>query len=225
MNDFVNSFLNLEILARVWPLLLSGLKTTLVLSIVIVPLGLMVGLLVALTQSLRSVMLRWAMVVYVDLFRAYPPLVLLIYVYYGLPFFGINTDAFWSVILALTLNTSAYFAEVFRAGIEGIPSGQVQAARATGLGGVKTMRYIILPQAIRNMLPDLLSNILETVKLTSLASVVTLPELLRAARLAQGNTVNATPLIAAALMYLVLLWPLVRLTTRLERRTLADRMT
>jgi len=82
------------------------------------------------------------------------------------------------------------------------------------------MRYVVLPQAIRNMLPDLLSNVLEAVKLTSLASVVTLPELLRAARLAQGNTVNATPLIAASLMYLAFLWPLVRLTTRLERRAL-----
>jgi len=223
MNDFAANFFNLQILARVWPLLLTGLTTTVLLSIVIVPAGLTIGMLVALLHSFRSYGLRWAMIIYVDLFRAYPPLVLLIYVYYGLPFFGIDTDAFWSVVLALVLNTSAYFAEVFRAGIEGIPSGQVQAARATGLGGLQTMRYVVLPQAIRNMLPDLLSNGLESVKLTSLASVVTLPELLRAARLAQGNTVNATPLIAASLMYLAFLWPLVRLTTRLERRTLSAR--
>jgi len=220
MSDFAANFCNLQILGRVWPLLLTGLGTTILLSVVIVPVGLAGGLLVALLQSLRIYALRWAVVVYVDLFRAYPPLVLLIYVYYGLPFFGIDTDAFWSVVLALVLNTSAYFAEVFRAGIEGIPPGQVQAARATGLGRAQTMRYVVLPQAIRNMLPDLLSNVLEAVKLTSLASVVTLPELLRAARLAQGNTVNATPLIAASLMYLAFLWPLVRLTTRLERRAL-----
>jgi len=220
MSDFVHNFFNLHILDRVWPLLLTGLKTTILLSLVIVPAGLAIGLLMALLQSLRIYALRWTVVVYVDLFRAYPPLVLLIYVYYGLPFFGIDTDAFWSVVLALGLNTSAYFAEVFRAGIEGIPFGQVQAARATGLGGFQTMLYVVLPQAIRNMLPDLLSNVLESVKLTSLASVVTLPELLRAARLAQGNTVNATPLIAASLIYLAFLWPLVRLTSRLERRTL-----
>jgi polar amino acid transport system permease protein len=127
------------------------------------------------------------------------------------------------VVLALTLNTSAYFGEVFRAGIEGIPSGQIQAARATGLSGQQTMAHIVLPQALRNMLPDIMSNVLETVKLTSLASVVTLPELLRAARLAQGNTLNATPLIAGALIYLILLWPLVRLTSRLERRVIATR--
>ena len=127
------------------------------------------------------------------------------------------------MVLALTFNTSAYFGEVFRAGIEGIPHGQVQAARATGLSGLQAMGYVVLPQALRNMLPDLLSNVLETVKLTSLASVVTLPELLRAARLAQGNTLNATPLIAGALIYLVILWPLVRLTSRFERRMLASR--
>jgi len=223
MNEFAATFFNLEILERVWPLLLHGLTMTAFLSLMIVPMGLAVGLLVALLQSPRAGLRRWAMVAYVDLFRAYPPLVLLIYVYYGLPFFGINTDAFWSVVLALTLNTSAYFAEVFRAGIKGIPSGQIQAARATGLGGGQTMLYIVLPQAVRNMLPDLLSNMLESIKLTSLASVVTLPELLRAARLAQGNSLNATPLIAAALLYLAFLWPLVRLTTRLERRMLAAR--
>jgi len=221
MNDFAVNFFNLQILSRVWPSLLQGLMLTALLSVVIVPVGLAIGLSLALLNTLRICALRWAIVIYVDLFRAFPPLVLLIYVYYGLPFFGIDTDAFWSVVLALVLNTSAYFAEVFRAGIEGIPHGQIEAARATGLGSFQAMRYIVLPQAIRNMIPDLLSNVLESVKLTSLASAVTLPELLRAARLAQGNTVNATPLIAASVIYLAFLWPLVRLTTRLQRRTLA----
>jgi polar amino acid transport system permease protein len=221
MQSFADAFLNMTVLGRVWPLLLSGFRTTVVLSVIVVPLGLIVGLCVALLQTLPWRPLRWAMIVYTDLFRAYPPLVLLIYVYYGLPFFGIDTNAFWSVVLALTLNTSSYFGEVFRAGIESIPIGQIQAARATGLTATQTTTYVILPQAIRNMLPDLMSNVLETIKLTSLASVVTLPELLRAARLAQGNTTNATPLIAAALIYLVCLWPLVRLTSRFERRHLA----
>jgi polar amino acid transport system permease protein len=223
MHDFLNTFLNLQILERVWPALLHGLQTTLLLAVVIIPAGLAGGLLVALLQSAPSRPLRWIMMGYTDLFRAFPPLVLLIYVYYGLPYAGVDTDAFWSVVLALTLNTSAYFGEVFRAGIEGIPSGQIQAARATGLSGQQTMAHIVLPQALRNMLPDIMSNVLETVKLTSLASVVTLPELLRAARLAQGNTLNATPLIAGALIYLILLWPLVRLTSRLERRVIATR--
>lgn len=221
MQSFADAFLNMTVLGRVWPLLLAGFRTTVLLSVIVVPLGLLVGLCVALLQTVPWRPLRWAMIAYTDLFRAYPPLVLLIYVYYGLPFFGIDTNAFWSVVLALTLNTSSYFGEVFRAGIESIPPGQVQAARATGLTAAQTTTYVIMPQAIRNLLPDLMSNVLETIKLTSLASVVTLPELLRAARLAQGNTTNATPLIAAALVYLVCLWPLVRLTSRFERRHLA----
>lgn len=220
MQSFADAFLNMTVLGRVWPLLLAGFRTTVLLSVIVVPLGLLVGLCVALLQTVPCRPLRWVMIAYTDLFRAYPPLVLLIYIYYGLPFFGIDTNAFWSVVLALTLNTSSYFGEVFRAGIESIPSGQVQAARATGLTATQTTTYVILPQAIRNLLPDLMSNVLETIKLTSLASVVTLPELLRAARLAQGNTTNATPLIAAALIYLVCLWPLVRLTSRFERRHL-----
>lgn len=221
MQSFANAFFNLAVLEKVWPLLLLGFRTTVALSILVVPLGLIAGLCVALLQLVPSRLLRWTMIAYTDLFRAYPPLVLLIYVYYGLPFFGIDTNAFWSVVLALTLNTSSYFGEVFRAGIESIPLGQIQAARATGLTAGQTTIYVVLPQAIRNLLPDLMSNVLETIKLTSLASVVTLPELLRAARLAQGNTMNATPLIAAALIYLVCLWPLVRLTSRFERRNLA----
>lgn len=223
MGGFADAFLNTAVLARVWPLLLSGFGTTVVLSVIVVPAGLIVGLWVALLQTVPYRPLRWIMVVYTDLFRAFPPLVLLIYVYYGLPFFGINTNARWSVVMALTLNTSAYFGEVFRAGIESIPRGQIQAARATGLTAGQTTAYVVLPQAIRNLLPDLTSNVLETIKLTSLASVVTLPELLRAARLAQGNTTNATPLIAAAAIYLVCLWPLVRLTSRFERQLLAAR--
>lgn len=222
MTQFVEAFLNPAVLARIWPLMLNGLWTTLLLALAIIPAGLAAGLLVALAQVTPSRLLRWIAIGYTDLFRAYPPLVLLIYIYYGLPFLGLDISAFGAVVLALTLNTSAYYGEVFRAGIESIPTGQVQAARASGLTAGQAMAHVVLPQAIRNLLPDLMSNVLEAIKLTSLASVVTLPELLRAARLAQGNTTNATPLIAAALIYLVLLWPLVRLASRFERRMLAS---
>ena len=123
--------------------------------------------------------------------------------------------------LAFTLNTSSYYGEIFRAGIESVVSGQREAARSTGLGPLQTMVYVILPQAIRNIAPDLISNTLEVVKVTSLASVVALPELLRLARVAQGLSYNPTPVVAAAVIYLLMLWPLVRLLSRLERRTLA----
>jgi polar amino acid transport system permease protein len=99
----------------------------------------------------------------------------------------------------------------------------VEAARSTGLTSAQTMRFIVLPQAVRNVLPDLISNTLEVVKLTSIASVVALPELLFQARQAQSVTYNASPIVAAAIMYFILLWPVVRLLSRLENKQLAAR--
>ena len=138
----------------------------------------------------------------------------------GSPFLGVALSPILAVALAFMLNTSSYYGEILRAGIESIPRGQWEAARSTGLSGTQTMRHVVLPQAVRSVLPDLVSNTLEVVKLTSLASVVALPELLRMARVAQGITFNPTPLIMAAAVYFVLLWPFVRLLSRMERRML-----
>jgi polar amino acid transport system permease protein len=147
--------------------------------------------------------------------------VLLILVFYGLPFLGVEVPNFVAVLIAFLLNTSSYYGEIFRAGIESVGRGQWEAARSTGLNGLQTMAYVILPQAARNVAPDLTSNTLEVIKFTALASVVALPELLRMARVSQGITYNPTPLIIAALVYLAMLWPLVRLLSRMERRMLA----
>ena len=220
MEALIHAFFNLEILEKSAPILWAGLKMTLVLSLVVVPLGAAGGLAVALLHQTR---LRWPMMVYVDFFRAFPPLVLLMFVAFGLPFVGLDLGAFGAVALAFFLNTSSYYGEVFRAGIESVPRGQVEAARSTGLTALQSMAYVVVPQAVRNVLPDLLSNTLEVVKLTSIASVVALPELLHAARQAQSATYNATPVIAAGIIYLVLLWPLVRLLSRFEHRQISAR--
>jgi polar amino acid transport system permease protein len=139
-----------------------------------------------------------------------------------LPFLGLDLPAFAAVVVAFLLNTSSYYGEIFRAGIESVGQGQTEAARSTGLTWVQTLGYVIVPQATRNVLPDLVSNTLEVVKLTSLASVVALPELLYAARSAQSVTYNASPLVAAAALYFIVLWPVVRLLSRLEHRMLAS---
>lgn len=165
--------------------------------------------------------MRWSAVVYTDFFRAFPPLVLLLFVAFGLPFIGIDAGAVGSVAIAFLLNTSSYYGEVFRAGIESVPSGQVEAARSTGLTSGQSLRWVVMPQAVRNVLPDLVGNTLEVIKLTSLASVVAMPELLYAARQAQSLTYNATPVIAAGLIYLLLLWPVVRWLSRLEHRQIS----
>jgi len=191
------------------------------LTIVVVPLGLAGGLALALLSTVKIRALRLALVFYTDFFRAFPPLVLLMFIAFGLPFTGLDLPAFASVALAFLLNTSSYYGEIFRAGIESIPRGQLEAARSTGLGAAQTLAYVVVPQATRNVVPDLISNTLEVVKLTSIASVVALPELLYAARQAQSITYNATPIIAAGIIYLVCLWPLVRLLSRFEHRQIA----
>ncbi|MGR3822322.1 MAG: amino acid ABC transporter permease [Salipiger marinus] len=217
MDTFIYTFFNLEIMAQALPLLLKGAVTTLQLCAVVIVAGLAGGLALALAALSRNAALHWSAVVFIDLFRALPPLVLLVFVYSGLPFAGLRLTPFMAVVIAFFLNNSAYFAEVFRAGINAVPKGQTEAARATGLSPAQTMGFVVLPQAVRNVLPDLLSNTVEVVKLTSLASVVSLSELLYSANMARSVTYNASPLVLAAGMYLIVLWPLVRVISRYQR--------
>ena len=220
MDVGLNIFFNTEIIQKVWPFLLQGLWMTVLLSLTVVPLGVAAGLLVAIAGTQGPRWLRWMTIVYVDFFRAFPPLVLLIFLYAGLPFIGLELGGFGCVAIAFFLNTGAYYGEILRAGIDSVPTGQSEAARSTGLSATQTMAWVILPQAVRNVLPDLMSNTLEVVKLTALGSVVAMPELLFQARQAQSLTYNPTPIVVAALIYFALLWPLVRLLSRLENRAL-----
>src|SRR5690348_702104 len=216
----IQTFLNPEIIRAAWPIILAGLRNTVRLSLRVVPLGLLGGLILALLARARSPLVRWPLISWVDFFRAFPPLVLLILLFAGLPFAGLELSGFACVAIAFFLNTGAYYGEILRAGIESIPRGQVEAARSTGLNGLQAMIYVVLPQAVRNVLPDLLSNTLEVVKLTALGSVVAVPELLFQARQAQSVTYNATPIVMAAVIYFLILWPVVRLLSRLENRAL-----
>ena len=213
-----DTFFNLDILVAAWPILWRGLLVTVGLLVVVVPLGFAGGLALALLSTVRSRWVRVLLVAWVDFFRAFPPLVLLILLYAGLPFAGLHLDAFTCVAAGFFLNTGAYYAEVLRAGLLSVPPGLAEAGRSTGLTAVQALRHVVLPPAVRNVLPDLLSNTLEVVKLTSLASVVALPELLFQARQAQSVTYNATPIVAAAVIYFLLLWPFVRLMSRLENQ-------
>ena len=216
-------FFSIEIVLAAWPLLWRGLLATIGLSCVVVPLGFGAGLGLALISTSRRAWLRAAAIGWTDLFRAFPPLVLLILLYGGLPFAGLELGGVACMAIAFFLNTGSYYGEVMRAGIESIPPGQPEAARSLGLTAGQTLRLVILPQAFRNVLPDLVSNTLEVVKLTSLASVVAVPELLYQARQAQSLTYNPSPILAASVLYAILLWPFVKFLRRLERRTLLSR--
>lgn len=219
MDALPQSFFNIDIYRQVLPYLLQGLWTTLWLSALVIPLGVVGGLALAIVAT--QTQQRWvriAVAVYVDLFRAFPPLVLLILVYFGLPFLGIEPPKLMAVAISFMLNNSSYFAEVFRAGLGSIPAGQTEAARASGLSRGQTLAYVLIPQATRNVLPDLLGNVIEVIKMTSLASVVALPELLKAARDTQAMLYNPSPIVLCALLYLAILWPLVRCLTYMEKR-------
>src|SRR3970040_180941 len=217
----LQTFFNLEIIGAAWRIILAGLGNTVLLSRVVVPLGLMGGLALAMLASVRKPWVRWPLMAWVDFFRAFPPLVLLIFLFAGLPFAGLELGGFACVCIAFFLNTGAYYGEILRAGIESVPSGQAEAARSTGLGRVQTMLFVVLPHAVRNVLPDLLSNTLEVVKLTSLGSVVAVPELLVDRKSTRSITYNPTPIVVAAIIYFLMLWPVVRLLSRLENRALA----
>ena len=218
MDILISEFFNVQVMARVWPLIFRGVLQTLLLAVIIVPLGLVGGLFIAFATTSRRRWLRRLGSGYVDFFRAFPPLMLLILVYSGLPFAGIRLDPTVSICLAFLLHSSSYYGEIYRAGIESVPPGQAEAARSTGLSWAQSMAFVVLPQGVRNVLPELASNTIELIKLTTLASVVSAPELLHSADLARSLTYNTSPLVMAAIIYLVLLWPAVALSRKLDNR-------
>jgi polar amino acid transport system permease protein len=154
--------------------------------------------------------------VYIDLFRGLPLLLLFVFIYYGLPLVGVSFNAITSGVLGLTLCYGAYSAEIFRAGIQAIPRGQMEAARSLGMSGGQATRYVILPQAIRLVIPPLTNEFIAMIKDTSLMSVITVPELLFTAKEKMGVAANPTPLTVAAIIYVIFTIPLIRLASRLE---------
>jgi polar amino acid transport system permease protein len=218
MDALIYNFFNIDIMIRIFPLVLRGFGMTLLVCFAVIPLGLLGGLIIAFGMQSRRRIVRIPMMVQVDFFRSVPPLVLLIFIYSGLPFIGIRLSPYTAVCVAFLLNTSAYYGEVYRAGLESIGAGQSEAARSTGLTTLQSTIYVVLPQAVRNVLPDLISNTIEVVKLTALASVVGLPEMLYSSDMARALTQNASPIVLASAIYLLMLWPVVRLVSRLEHR-------
>jgi polar amino acid transport system permease protein len=223
MDLLLENFANWDSLWRIYPLLLQGLIYTIWLSAVALPLGIGLGLLIAVIYSFKNRWVNIALLVYIDLFRSFPVVVLLILIFYGMPFLGLTLGGFTAAVLAIVLNNSGYYGEIFRAGILSVPSGQTDAARALGLKPLQVALHVVLPQAIRNVLAPLASNSLELVKSTPIAALVALPELLRSARVAQEQTYNPTPLMAAAVIFFIMLYPFARWVARLERQALKVR--
>lgn len=216
--SLIQTFFNADVMSDSLPALLRGLRNTLLLSVFSIVFGAALGLVFCLVRLYAPRILRWLAIIYIDMFRATPMLVILILIYYALPFLGIRFSSWTSAILAFALVMGAYSAEVFRAGIEGVPRGQFEAAAALGLPFALTFRRVILPQAMRAIIPPMTGNCVSMFKDTSLASTVALPELLNEANNSQALYANPSPLIMAAVIYVAFLWPMVRLVSYLEQR-------
>ena len=218
MPGFTETFLNLAIMQAALPYLLQGLGTTLLLVALVVPLGIAGGLAVALLYRSPRRRVRWPLILYVDFFRAFPPLVLLIFLYAGLPFAGIEISAFAAVAIGFLLNNSAYYGEVLRAGIESVPRGQMEAARSTGLSRYGTLLNVVLPQAVRLTIPPLTNRVIALTKGTALGSVIAVHEIIYYASSGASLAGNPTPLTLGALAYLLLFLPVVVFSRWIETR-------
>ncbi len=207
------------------PDLLNGALLTLWLSVLSVSLGTVVGLLLALARLSGQRLLSWPAYAYIEFFRTTPPLVQIVWLYYGLPMMtGHDLGAFGAAAVALGLNIAAFFAEIFRAGIAGIDRTQWQAARVLGLGKLDTLRFVILPQALRNVLPPTGTTVIYLIKGTALASAIGTPELLRVGQLIANETFRPVEtLTIVAIAYFVLTYPIALVFYALERRMSASR--
>jgi len=216
--SLVDTFFNYDVLMSSIPALLRGLWNTLLLGLMSIAIGVPFGLVISLVRLYAPRPFQLISIAYIDILRATPVLVVLILIYYALPFVGIRLTSWTSAVMAFSIVMAAYSAEVFRSGIESVAKGQFEAAAALGLPFLITLYKVVLPQAVRIVIPPMTSNCVSMFKDTSLASTVALPELLKEAQDAQALYANPSPLIGAALVYIILLWPMVRLVSMLEKR-------
>jgi polar amino acid transport system permease protein len=207
------------------PDLMRGVWLTLGLSVASLAIGLVLGLVLALARLSQSRPVNWPAYVYIEFFRTTPPLVQIVWLYYGLPILiGMDLGAFGAAAVALGLNIAAFFAEIFRAGIAGIDRTQWQACRVLGLGRADTLRFVILPQAFRNILPPTGTTVIYLIKGTALASAIGTPELLRVGQLIGNETfLPIETLTIVAVAYFVLTYPIALFFYAVERRFAAAR--
>ena len=215
---FLETFFNAQVMARYLPDILQGTLITIQLAALVIVSGLLAGLALALLRSVGFRPLNLLIVFTVDLFRALPPLVIIVFIYFGLPTAGLSPSSFVSTWLALTLVLMAFAEEIFWAGIISIPRGQWEAARSTGLSYGQALINVVLPQALRLTIPPLTNRTIAITKGTALGSVVALSEILGMASSAVSNSYNPSPLTLGAAAYVILFFPMVVLGRWLETR-------
>ena len=218
MNAFLETFFKPNLIAQYLPSILKGVLVTIEIAFAVVITGLALGLLLAVIRSFQIKPLNALIVVFVDMFRALPPLVIVLLVYFGLPNVGFSIPSFAVLWLVLSLVLAAFAEEIFWAGILSVPKGQWEAARSTGLTFLGTLCYIVLPQAVRLTVPPITNRTVAITKNTALGTVIGVPEILNQATTAVSFSANATPLMMGAIAYIILFIPVVAFGRYLETR-------
>jgi len=206
----------LNYLLGLMPQVLEGLKVTLEIFILTLVLSIPLGIIVGLMRTSKSIILRKISGAYVLIMRGTPLLLQIIVIFFGLPLLGITFDRFPSAIIAFTLNYGAYFGEIFRAGIQSIDEGQIEAAEVLGITPKDTFFRIILPQAFKTVLPPVANEITTLVKDTSLVYIVGMDELLKVGKIASNRDVSLLPLLVVGAVYLIVIGILSKLLKKLE---------
>ncbi len=211
----------MDYILGILPPLLEGTVVTLQMFFTTIILSLPLGLLLALARISRFKALSGAVGVYIWLFRGTPLMLQLLFIYFGLPllpYIGVRLPDFPAAVLAFVLNYAAYFAEIFRAGIQSIDRGQYEGAKVLGMSYVQTMKRIVLPQVIKRVLPPVSNETITLVKDTSLIYVLAMNDLLRTTRAIVQRDFNTMPFIVAAIVYLLMTLVLTWAFQKLEKR-------
>jgi len=215
---FLDTFFKWPVIEHYFPAIMKGVVVTIEIAVAVVITGILLGLALAVVRTFRVRLINATIVVFVDVLRALPPLVLMLLVYFGLPNVGINVPSFAVLWLVLALVLAAFAEEIFWAGILSIPKGQWEAARSTGLSFFGTLAYVVLPQAIRLTVPPLTNRTIAITKNTALGTVIGVGEILNQATTAESFSGNASPLMMGAIAYLILFLPVVVFSRFIETR-------
>lgn len=215
---FLDTFFNWRVIEQYLPALGQGVIVTCQLAALVVVTGLALGLGLALLRAYRIWPVNFVIIVFVDVLRALPPLVLILILYFGLPNVGAALSGFVVVWLVLSLILAAFAEEIFWAGVLSVDEGQWRAARSTGLSFTQTLIHVVLPQAVRMTIPPITNRTIAITKYTAIGMVVGVGELLGQATTAQSFSGNASPLMAGALIYVALFLPVVALGRWIEKR-------
>ncbi|MGT2752259.1 amino acid ABC transporter permease [Streptococcus porcinus] len=203
---------------QVLPSLLDGAKVTLQVFFIVISLSIPLGALLAFLMKVPFKLLQWFLTLYVWIMRGTPLLLQLIFFYYVLPNVGLTFDRMPAAILAFTMNYAAYFAEIFRGGIEAIPKGQYEAAKVLRLSQLQTIRYIILPQVFKIVLPSVFNEVINLVKDSSLVYVLGVGDLLLASKTAANRDATLAPMFIAGMIYLLLIGVVTILSRHIEKK-------